>query len=106
MHFSEFPKYRNLSRVLSQDEEGYLSMFDPWYASFEKYLLDNYMHSTDEIDSMTNDDLNERLTQFLFSPAGGKYRHLFRFEKASTIECGKPSPKVIVRLCKYLPIYL
>ena len=77
----------------------YLADFDPWYPGFEKYLTDYYVDSLEEIDSMSDDLFNEKLTQYLFSPGGGKYRHLFEFSNNETeteLRCGKAAPKVIV----------
>ena len=46
------------------------------------------------------DEFNFRLTQYLFSPSGSKYRLMFKYD--SPISCGKPAPKILV--CKiYLP---
>ena len=45
------------------------------------------------------DEFNFRLTQYLFSPSGSKYRLMFKYD--SPISCGKPAPKILV--CK---IYL
>jgi hypothetical protein len=82
---------------MGKSSDKYLADFDPWYPGFEKYLQDYYVDSLEEIDSMSDDFFNEKLTQYLFSPGGGKYRHLFEFaENETELTCGKAAPKVIV----------
>ena len=81
---------------MEQTSGKYLANFDPWYPGFERYLLDYFVDSLEEMDSMSNDFFNEKLTQYLFSPSGGKYRHLFEFANDTKLECGKSAPKIIV----------
>ena len=85
---------------MEKSSDKYLADFDPWYPGFERYLLDYFVDTLEEIDSMNQNDFNERLTRYLFSPGGGKYRHLFEFAnnetKSGNVECGKAAPKVIV----------
>lgn len=90
------PKLRHLSSAMQKEADEYLVDFDPWYPGFEKYLLDNYVRSIDEIDNASEDFFNEKLTQYLFSPSGGKYRHHFKFENHTQLKCGQIAPKVIV----------
>ena len=96
---SLLPKLRHFNHIMEKSSDKYLADFDPWYPGFEKYLTDYYVDSLEEIDSMSDDLFNEKLTQYLFSPGGGKYRHLFEFAHNGTetdLKCGKAAPKVIV----------
>lgn len=91
------PKLRNLTRNMKKNADRYLVNFDPWYPGFEEYLLNYYVESIEDIDSMDADLFNEKLTQYLYSPSGGKYRHLFNFKNDSNLECGQSAPHVAVR---------
>ena len=102
MHlFRLLPKLRKFNHAVEQNSEQYLAEFDPWYPGFEKYLTDYFVDSLDEVDSMNDDFFNEKLTQYLFSPSGGRYRHLFEFVNETSLECGKSAPKVIVSLLTF-----
>jgi hypothetical protein len=89
---------------MEKSSDKYLAEFDPWYPGFEKYLRDYYVDSLEEIDSMSDDFFNEKLTQYLFSPSGGKCRHLFEFANNGSeteLRCGKAAPKVIMSSMRF-----
>ena len=54
------------------------SAVDPWSGNFSDFQTGKYF--------------NHKLTQFLFSPAGARYRDKFRFE--TELQCGFSSPKI------------
>ena len=70
---------------------------------FCQKLIKHFFSSIDgqkTIFDLPIDEFNFRLTQYLFSPSGSKYRLMFKYD--SPISCGKPAPKILV--CKsYLP---
>ena len=74
--------------------DKYLVEFDSWYTEFEKYLLEYFVTNDKELFSMTVDFFNEKLARFLYSPNGGKFRHLFEFD--GEIRCGQAAPKVLM----------
>ena len=49
-----------------------------------------------DLNSLDPDSFSEILTRFMFSPAGSRFRFLFRYE--TPIECGKPAPNLTVIL--------
>ena len=82
------PKLRNFIADLEKKSDTYLVDFDPWYPKFEKYMLDYYVNTLEEFDNIEKDEFNKKLTQFLFSPHGGKYKSLFKFENETDLKCG------------------
>ena len=48
---------------------------------------------------MEEDDFNERLTRFLFSPNGSRYRNNFKF--SGNLICGEPAPPILVSTVKF-----
>ena len=43
---------------------------------------------------LSEEDFDFRLTQFLYSPKGSRYRPLFRYKEE--IQCGKNAPDILV----------
>ena len=50
-------------------------------------------------DNITEEYFLEKLTQFLFSPRGAKYKNQFKF--SSKLSCGKLAPSVLVSSINY-----
>ena len=48
---------------------------------------------------MTEKEFRGKLSQFLFSPSGAKYKPQFKF--SGELQCGKDSPPVIVSTISY-----
>ena len=66
---------------------------DSWYPKFKKYHGDHFLEEDGaSVNDLTKEQFSNRLTQFLFSPKGARYRMLFRFN--DTLTCGQPSPEV------------
>ncbi len=45
----------------------------------------------------------QKLTQYLFSPHGARYKNWFQFENQTLPVCGEPAPAVKVRFSVYTP---
>ena len=86
--------YRNLSKAVEKSMDKYLVEFDSWYIGFEKYLLEYFVDSDKELFSMSEEFFREKLARYLYSPSGGKFRHLFEFD--GDIRCGQPAPRVLM----------
>ena len=99
---TQMSRLRNLTGSFNEKSDKYLVNFDPWYQPFEKYMVDNFVDSLEDLDNIDDEKFNEKLTQFLFSPSGGRYRHLFAFEDEVSLTCGKPAPKVVVSFSIHL----
>ena len=86
-----------LDSVISelQKQDDILSNVNSWYVPFKKYHNDHFKQK----DKVNVNDLDEelfktRLTQFLFSPNGSRFRMLFRFD--GNMKCGIPAPEIQV----------
>ena len=62
-------------------------------------MLKNFVESFKDIENMDDDLFNKKLTQYLYSPSGGKYRHLFKFKNNTKLACGQTAPKPEVSPC-------
>ncbi len=91
------PNLRNFTNAVQSEADRYLVEYDPWHPGFETYLKDYYLERNQEIDDISSEFFHEKLTQYLYSPSGGRYRHLFKFENDTLLECGQSAPKVLVR---------
>ena len=91
---TQFMHYRNLSKAVEKGVDKYLVEFDSWYSGFEKYLLEYFVNSDKELFTLSDQSFSEKLTRYLYSPEGGKFRHLFEFD--GEIRCGIPAPKVLM----------
>ena len=76
---TQMSKLRNLTGSFNEKSDEYLVNFDPWYQPFEKYMMDNFVDSLEDLDNIDDEKFNEKLTQFLFSPSGGRYRRIVRW---------------------------
>ena len=90
-----------MTNVIEKTGDKYLADFDPWYTGFEKYLLDNYLDNVDDLYHVREEFFHEKLTQYLFSPKGGRYLHLFEFDfdygNETELACGQIAPRVKVK---------
>jgi len=73
-----------------------IASIDPWQLQFKKYV--------EETESVDWDNIEEnffrsKLSQFLFSPPGAKYRLNFKF--ADELKCGQPAPRILVSTVQY-----
>ena len=70
---------------------------DSWTNKFNKYFNDHFVGRDDDPMPETafdNGEFQERLTQFLYSPLGGKWRNKFQFN--GTLSCGTPAPQMLL----------
>lgn len=92
-YLNEFDKIR----LMLQDVENRTSLvheINNWIMPFHDFV--QTYHNKDIFEKNFNDtEFRTYLTQFLWSPSGGKYQANIRFEKK--LECGKPSPNITVR---------
>ena len=49
--------------------------------------------------SLNDSSFHSSLSHFLFSPAGAKYRIMFKFE--GELECGAPAPRVLISCMEF-----
>ena len=73
---------------------------DSWTTKFKEFL--DSMQPSDEPflwSSLDAETFHARLSHFLFSPLGAKYRPMFKF--AGTLVCGQPAPRVLVSSVDY-----
>jgi hypothetical protein len=73
-----------------------MSAHSPFFAflSFFVRSLTFFVRAGVDLNSMDPDTFAELMTRFLFSPAGARFRFLFRYE--TPIQCGKPAPDLTV----------
>ena len=95
--FRHLSKIKKVSEIFAQNGSKYLHEFDSWYPGFENYMIQNYVKSFEQIEALDQEIFDEKLTQYLYSPSGGKYRKLFQFENKTSLQCGQVAPKVVVR---------
>ena len=69
-------------------------------------MIQNYVKSFEQIEALDQETFDEKLSQYLFSPSGGKYRELFQFENKTKLQCGQAAPKVVVRYLHFLMVII
>ena len=70
---------------------------DSWTNNFNKYMNDHFVNNGDPQmpgTELAKEDFRQRLTQFLFSPLGAKWRNTFNFN--GTLTCGQSAPKLVL----------
>lgn len=67
---------------------------DSWYSAFANYTEIGAGERT-----LSAEQFNTQLSQFLFSSVGAKYRHHFRL--AGELVCGRPAPRVLTFLLTF-----
>ena len=70
---------------------------DSWLTEFRSFVQE----TDDQVDwgALTEEFFMGKLTQFLFSPRGARYKTQFKF--SSALECGSGSPRVLVSQVNY-----
>jgi hypothetical protein len=73
-----------------------LNSFDAWYLAFDDYYNENVkdLEGGTPLLSLSEDVYRARLTQFMFSAAGAKYRLLFQYDEEP--KCTEPFPNMMV----------
>ena len=79
-----------ISRLESEDR--LIKHIDAWPVKFKEFL--SYDNPQFDWSSLDEDMFHEKLSHFLFSPMGAKYRIMFKFE--GDLVCGEPAPRVLV----------
>lgn len=73
---------------------------DSWTDNFVKYVNNHFVPSSADSEhrlpalKMNSSLFNDRLSQFLHSPNGGKYRARFKFD--GELKCGEPAPELML----------
>ena len=79
-----------ISRLESEDR--LIKHIDAWPVKFKEFL--SYDNPQFDWSNLDEDMFHEKLSHFLFSPMGAKYRIMFKFE--GDLVCGEPAPRVLV----------
>lgn len=96
---NELWKVADLVEKLSH-EEDIVSVVDSWLTGFKDYLEGNKLvQDLFTAFNVSNTEFYERLTQYLFSPKGSKYRKNFMFD--SSIQCGIASPPILLSTIEF-----
>lgn len=83
-----------------KNETAIVSSVDSWYSDFKDYMEKNdLVQDFFETFHVNQTEFYFRLTQFLFSPTGAKYRTNFQFDQ--NIICGQISPNVQLSTIKF-----
>ena len=80
-----------------QADQNLIRKIDAWPVKFKDFL--SYDNPDFEWTELDEDLFHEKLSHFLFSPMGAKYRIMFKF--AAPLECGKPAPRVLVTCMEF-----
>lgn len=76
-----------------EEETDIVTNVDSWLGQFRSYVTDNKLiQGYLDLKNMTDIEFFYRLTQFLYSPTGSKYRKNFHF--GSNLVCGLNSPPI------------
>jgi Niemann-Pick C1 protein len=86
-YHSEYLKLYNMTQELKN--QTYIDDVTDWVEPFHKYVLKNYHR---DLMTVTDEDFDNYLTRFLFSPVGGRFQINFKFSPA--IRCGYPAPNI------------
>lgn len=93
-YFKEFEQLDHLAKELSRQTD-IIDNVDSWTTNFARYIRISSPKKESVKNLMKNETFfNEKLSQFLYSPSGGKYRDIFRFD--GELQCGKASPRVLL----------
>jgi len=88
----ELSKLDQTIRTL-EERTDIITEVDSWYTVFKRYHRQHFQEADNAtVVDLSADLFNDRLTRFLFSPSGARYRMLFRFD--GSLECGTPAPTV------------
>ena len=86
----EMPNIEKL--VINLQKNMYIDSVDDWYSSYKTYFQDKGYPIPDP--EMSEMDFQYDLSEFLFSPAGGRYRDR-NFKFSSPLNCSEPAPEVL-----------
>ena len=78
-------------------DQHLIRKIDAWPTQFKDFL--SYDNPNFDWADLDEDLFHEKLSHFLFSPMGAKYRIMFKF--ARPLECGKPAPRVLVTCMEF-----
>jgi len=72
-------------------ETDIIVSFDSWYLDFKKYM-NKYFLTQEGLpeETLTKEEFDSKLTQFLYGPFGARHRMLINFNEEP--ECGTPAP--------------
>eukprot|EP00092_Neocalanus_flemingeri_P040503 GFUD01044108.1.p1 GENE.GFUD01044108.1~~GFUD01044108.1.p1 ORF type:complete len:1044 (-),score=198.42 GFUD01044108.1:97-3228(-) len=96
VNYSEnFLKLDNLINNL-EEQSDIIKYVDSWHREYKKFA-----EEAEEVDweNITEEYFLKKLTQFLYSPRGAKYKNQFKF--SSNLECGQLAPSVLVSSINY-----
>ncbi len=95
----ELPKIKHLGEQLEAQNDS-IAEVTSWFPGFEEYFEENFLPSGAQSliggTAIPKSLIEEKLTQYLFSPKGAKYMNMFTFEEK--IECGEKLPKALVNM--------
>ncbi|XP_041971275.1 NPC intracellular cholesterol transporter 1-like [Aricia agestis] len=94
---TEFKKLHNMVKELKK--ESYVADMDSWVETFHQYVLTNYNHNLLNGSDLSDEKFNRYLSQFLFSPVGGKYQFQFRFPEP--LQCGGTINQTLASLMSF-----
>ena len=92
-YISEFDKLNTMAIEL-KNQTDIIDKVDSWTLEFERYTRDYNLMEFDQQQSLNRSVFNDVLTQFFFSPKGGRYRQQFIFE--DELNCGEASSKMLL----------
>ena len=78
-------------------EQHLIRKIDAWPVQFKDFL--SYDNPSFDWTDLDDNLFHEKLSHFLFSPSGAKYRIMFKFAEA--LECGEPAPRVLVTCMEF-----
>jgi len=96
INYSEnFLKLDNLINNL-EDQKDIIKYVDSWHREYKKFV-----EESEEVDweNISEEYFLKKLTQFLYSPRGAKYKTQFKF--SNQLECGQLAPSVLVSSINY-----
>jgi len=85
----------NLLSSITEKASHLILNVNSWFLGFQSYFTENLGHPEGMFSSEI-DEIRSSLTQFLYSPRGGRYQYLFTVKGA--LQCGVPSPEVYVSI--------
>ena len=94
---NEFEKIQSLVDSI-ENQTDIVDDVDAWTTGFSNYVNGYLLPLNAEVKlpqlPLAEDSFQAKLSQFMFSPRGGKYRQSFSFN--GTLECGQPAPDLVL----------
>ena len=102
MSEEDFVKAHMLVNELRKQSD-IVSGVSPWTQEFIEFInsFPGEIAQTFPESSLGPKVFHEKFGQFLFSPTGSQYRHLFTFSPNSSLQCGSPAPAVLLATLPY-----